>query len=167
MLKVMMILSLVFVNSVLAETKVGDLAPSLKVTNHLNQTVELSEQYKTGKVLFFFFPKAFTPGCTAQACSLRDSFKILKEKGVLIYGVSTDKVETLAQFHEKHSLPYELISDREKALSKAFGVGTTFGMLDREAILTDKGKVIWIDRDASTKEQAADVLKFIENAPRL
>lgn len=146
------------------DLKVGDIAPVAQAQSHLGEVVKLQDVYSRGKVLIFFYPKAFTPGCTKQACSLRDSYKILKEKGVEVFGVSTDSVEVQKKFHDEHKLPYVLLSDSKKEVANAFGVSSVFGLLDRQAFLIIDGKIAWLDRDASTEKQADDVLTFLNQA---
>lgn len=146
-----------------AELKVGDPAPSVSALNHDGQEVNLSEQYGAGYVMVYFYPKADTPGCTAQACSLRDSYEELsKKKGVKVFGVSTDSVKAQKAFKDKYNLPFTLLADTEKKVANAFGVSVTMGFTSRQAFLIKDGKVVWLDRKASTKEQAADVLKVLQ-----
>jgi peroxiredoxin Q/BCP len=90
---------------------VGADAPKITATNQDGAAVDLGELYKKGLVLVYFYPKADTGGCTAQACSLRDEFEVLTEKGVTVVGVSTDKVADQKAFQEKYNLPFTLIAD--------------------------------------------------------
>jgi peroxiredoxin Q/BCP len=143
--------------------EVGSPAPTLKGQTDGADWIELSKLYERGLVLVYFYPKADTPGCTAQACSLRDSYVELQKSGVEILGVSTDSVDDLKKFKSKHRLPFYLISDSEKAWAKAFGVPTTFGFTARQAFLIEKSKIVWMDRSASTDKQAEDVLLFLKN----
>lgn len=143
--------------------KIGDPAPTSAARTDEGAPIDLIDVYKKNKyVLVYFFPKANTPGCTAQACSLRDSYKILHDKGVSIIGVSLDTVSDLAQFKKDQKLPFTLVADQDKDMVKAFGVDTFLGLAKRQAFLIRDGKLIWMDRSASTKEQAKDVLKIIE-----
>ena len=111
--------------------------------------------------LVYFYPKADTPGCTAQGCSLRDSYEGLQEKGVAVIGVSIDSVEDQKAFKEKYHLPFTLIADLDKTVVKAFGVPALMGFAKRQAFLIKGGKIVWADYSAATSEQAADVLKVI------
>jgi peroxiredoxin Q/BCP len=143
------------------DLKVGDPAPLGQAKNQEGVDVNLKDHYGSGYTLVYFYPKADTPGCTAQACSLRDSFADLKDKGVTVFGVSTDKVVEQKKFRDKYRLPFDLLSDTEKTLAEAFGVPVRFGISSRQAFLMKEGKVVWLDRTASTKKQAEDVLKVI------
>ena len=101
--------------------KVGDNAPNFKALDEQGQTVSLTD-FKGKKLVVFFYPKANTPGCTAEACNLRDNYAILKDKGYEIIGVSADAQKKQSNFKEKFSFPYPLIADEDKAVINAFGV---------------------------------------------
>jgi thioredoxin-dependent peroxiredoxin len=147
--------------------KVGDNAPTVSATTHEGKTLSLGDVYKKGYTLVYFYPKADTPGCTKQGCSLRDAYAELGGKGVTVIGVSTDDPESQQKFRDKYNLPFTLIADKDQTVIKAFGVPTrevpamgTFA--SRQAYLIDKnGKVVWADEKASTDKQAEDVLKAL------
>ena len=86
--------------------------------------VRLADFYHDGFTLVYFYPKADTPGCTAQACNLRDGFAELTAKGVKIVGVSADSPESQLKFKEKYKLPFSLLADEERTVIRAFGVPT-------------------------------------------
>lgn len=156
--------SLFFDLAAAKEIEVGAPAPQASAVNEDGKTVNLGAFYKVNKyVLVYFYPKADTPGCTAQACSLRDSYAELQKKGVAIFGVSTDSVEDQKKFKEKHKLPFTLLSDKNKNVAKAFDVSVNMGFASRQAFLISDNKVVWLDKSASTKEQAQDILKFLES----
>lgn len=142
---------------------IGGAAPTAAARTDAGAPIDLMDVYKKNKyVVIFFYPKANTPGCTAQACSLRDSYQILKEKGVEVIGVSVDTVAEQAKFKKDQKLPFTLIADSEKEVINAFGVDLFLGLAKRQAFLIKEGKLIWMDRSASTKEQAQDILKVLE-----
>jgi len=146
---------------------VGSDAPPASALDHTGKVVNLADIYAANEyTLVYFYPKADTPGCTAQGCSLRDAYEKLTDMGVAVVGVSTDSVKSQAAFREKFSLPFTLIADTEKAVIKAFGVGTTFGFSSRQAYLIKGGKVIYADYKGSTKNQADDVLGFLAQAAK-
>src|ERR1700733_7221210 len=99
--------------------KLGDAIPAVTAKDQNGQAVNLGES-KTGYTLVYFYPKAMSPGCTAQACSLRDSYTELQEKGVKIYGVSLDSVEAQKEFEQKDHLPFQLLSDTDRHGASAF-----------------------------------------------
>lgn len=142
--------------------KVGDQAPAVAAVTHDGTTLNLGDIYPKGFTVVFFYPKANTSGCTAQACSLRDSFEVLTEKGVTVIGVSTDGVPAQKKFRDDHNLPFTLLADTEKTVVNAFGVPTTMGFAARQAFLINReGRIVWADQKASTKKQAEDVLSAL------
>lgn len=146
-----------------APLEIGADAPRLDVRLHDNSTINLGEFYDKGLTFIYFYPKADTPGCTAQACSLRDSFSELTSKGVQVIGVSSDSVEAQAKFRVKYNLPFPLVADGQKVVMDAFGVPATMGFAKRSAFLIKDGKLVWKDTTASTKEQAADLFRALES----
>ena len=143
--------------------KVGDAAPNAASVDQDGKPVQLSSLYGVGWTLVYFYPKADTPGCTAEACSLRDAFADLTKKGVTVVGVSADKPAQQKAFKEKYHIPFTLLADSDKKVIAAFGVPTTMGFASRQSFLIKGGKVAWRDLHASTKEQAADILKVVSS----
>lgn len=137
---------------------------NLVAENQDGNRVDLNKVAQDSKyLLIYFYPKADTPGCTAQACSIRDAFEELKNKGVKMYGVSSDSSEKLKKFSEKYSLPFDLLSDPEGEIAKAFSVPSRFGFFAREAFLFEGIDLIWHDKSASTRKQAEDVLQVLSD----
>ncbi|REJ86053.1 MAG: peroxiredoxin [Acidobacteria bacterium] len=143
------------------ELAVGAPAPRIEATTDSGETVDFADLYVDGYTLVFFYPRAGTPGCTKQACSLRDAYERLTREGVRVVGVSTDDVEAQQRFKQKHSLPFTLIADTDKRVLEAFGVPSRGSFASRQAYLIRDGVVVWRDTSASTAEQAADVLAAI------
>lgn len=143
----------------------GTALPAVSQKNQEDQTVNLSDAGAKGYLLVYFYPKADTPGCTKQACSLRDSYAALTQKGVKIYGVSMDSAKAQKAFKEKFKLPFDLLADADGTVVTAFGVPKTMGFAKRQAFLFKDGKLVWRDLSASTDQQAADVLKVIADKP--
>ncbi len=141
---------------------VGSQAPRIPVRLDDGSSANLGDFYDKGLTFIFFYPKADTPGCTAQACSLRDSYSELTSRGVQVIGVSTDSTDAQARFRSKHNLPYPLVADGTKSVIEAFGVPTTMGFAKRTAFLIQDGKIAWMDASASTKHQAADLLAALD-----
>ena len=143
---------------------VGAAAPDVSSVDQDGKAVELSKEYAKGPTLVYFYPKADTPGCTKQACSIRDDWAKLQEKGVNVLGVSEDKPESQKKFKDKYNLPFTLIADSDGKVAKAFGVPlNVMGMTARQSFLIKDGKVVWNMLKASTSEHAADVLKAYES----
>lgn len=142
--------------------EVGAAAPEVQGLDQNGNEIELSELYQDNHfVLVYFYPRAGTAGCTDQACSLRDSYEELQERGVTVVGVSNDGLEAQASFAENQNLPFILLADEENVVIDAFGVPHDNGAAARQAFLVEDGKVIWRDTSASTTQQAADVLAVL------
>jgi peroxiredoxin Q/BCP len=143
--------------------ELGKGIPEVEAKTQDGKTIKLQEAGAKGWVLVYFYPKADTPGCTKQACSLRDAYEKLTKEGVQVYGVSTDSVEEQKAFAEKFKLPFTLLADKDASVVKAFGVPTMRGdaFAKRQAYLFKDGKLVWRDLKASTEKQAADVLAEI------
>jgi peroxiredoxin Q/BCP len=138
---------------------VGDAAPDVSASDQNGATVRLADLYAQGPVLVFFYPKAGTPGCTAQACSLRDAFPDFEATGVRIVGVSGDSVEGQKNFAEKNNLPFTLLADTESVVAKAFGVPVIplVGAPKRQSFIVRDGKIAWVVQSAQTGQHAAEV----------
>ena len=145
-----------------AALEVGASVPAVQALDQEGKTVQLADAGKSGYTLVYFYPKADTPGCTKQACSLRDSFAQLTDRGVKVFGVSHDTVAEQKAFAEKYRLPFTLLADTEHAISTAFGVPSRGAYAARQAFLFKDGKLVWRDLEASTAEQAADVLAALD-----
>ncbi len=141
---------------------VGTPAPAPTAVDQDGKPLAFAEVYKTGTTLVYFYPKADTAGCTAEACSLRDAYADLRQAGLNVIGVSEDKTEAQKKFRDKYKLPFPLIADTDGAVAKAFGVPTALGFAKRQSFLIKDGKIAWRDLNASTKNQAADVRKALQ-----
>ena len=162
-ISILLVLSLAMFSFLKAESiDIGADAPTLSATTETGETLNLSDVYKKGFTLVYFFPKADTPGCTAQGCSLRDAYEELTKMGVTVLGVSTDNVEAQKAFKEKYHFPFTLIADADKKVMHAFGqTGIIFA--SRQAFLINQaGKIVWRDLKGSTKKQAEDVLAALK-----
>jgi peroxiredoxin Q/BCP len=143
--------------------KVGDNAPQATGTTDSGQKLAFADVYaKQPYTLVYFYPKADTPGCTAQGCSIRDGYEALTSKGVAVIGVSHDDVEAQKAFKEKYHLPFTLVADTDDAVINSFGVEQyPGGMSHRNAYLIKGGKVIYTDYKGTTKTQAQAILDVI------
>jgi peroxiredoxin Q/BCP len=138
---------------------VGDEAPKVSARDQNGAEVNLADVYAKGPTLIYFYPKAGTPGCTAQACSLRDAFPDFTGAGVQIIGVSADSVEGQKKFAEEYKLPFTLLADTDLAVAKAFGVPTMplIGVPKRQSFIVKDGKIAWIMESAKTGDHSAEV----------
>ena len=159
------LISGLFLSHGMAETtmNLGSPIPALSAKDQEGQLINLPDYGKQGFLLVFFYPKANTPGCTAQACSLRDSSADLTKRGVKILGISADQVSSQKEFATDHKLPYPLLADSENKIIQAFGVGGLFGFAQRSAFLFRDGKLVWRDPKGSTKDQAKVVLDQLDS----
>ncbi|MGB0744073.1 MAG: peroxiredoxin [Opitutales bacterium] len=153
-------MSISLINTLLQadEIEIGAKAPAIESLDHEGKRVNLGEALSKGTVLVFFYPKAMTPGCTKQACSLRDGWDDLQKRKITVFGVSSDTPKTQAEFRDKQSLPFTLIADTDKAVAKAFGKGRW----SRQAYIFQDGVLVWRDLSASTDGQMEDVINALE-----
>ena len=145
---------------------VGAAAPEASAVDQNGAPVVLKDVFAKGPTLVYFYPKADTPGCTKQACSIRDEWAGLKAKGIQVLGVSGDKPEAQKKFEEKYTLPFTLVADSEGKVAAAFGVPFLNGIAKRMSFLVKDGKVAWNMTAASTTDHAKDVLKAFDALPK-
>jgi len=139
--------------------EVGDQAPVIVAADQNGAEIRLADVYAKGPTLVYFYPKADTPGCTAQACSLRDSFANLSAENLQILGVSRDSSASQKKFQEKYKLPFTLLADLDGKVAEAFGVPSILGMpvSRRQSFLVKGDKVVWKSASAKTGDHAAEV----------
>ncbi|MCH8028521.1 MAG: peroxiredoxin [Candidatus Dadabacteria bacterium] len=121
---------------------VGDKAPAIKAETYGGDTVSLGDFTGNNVVVLYFYPRDNTPGCTKEACSLRDGMGELHDMGVQVLGVSTDSVKSHEKFRDKYALNFPLLSDGERKIVKDYGVESERGSARRMTFLIDKGGVI-------------------------
>ena len=146
--------------------QVGDKAPEVLGINQDGNEIRLSD-FAGKKLVLYFYPKDNTPGCTAQACSLRDEYAELRKKGYEVLGVSADSAASHQKFIQKYDLPFNLISDGDKTLSEQFGTwgekklyGKSYmGMLRTTFIIDENGIIenIISPKEVNTKEHGKQV----------
>ena len=138
----------------------------LRLQTILENTHTLAD-YKGKKLVVFFYPKANTPGCTAEACNLRDHYAELKKQGYALLGVSADTQAKQKNFAEKYSFPFPLLADVEKEVINAFGVwgpkkfmGKEYDGIHRMTFVIDeKGEIINVIEKVKTKDHASQILE--------
>src|SRR4051812_785248 len=111
--------------------KEGDKAPAFTAVDQNGKTISLSA-FKGKKVALYFYPKDDTPGCTAQACNLRDNYSVLIKKGIQVIGVSTDSVKSHKKFEQKFELPFPLVADEDKTIVESYHVWGLKKFMGRE-----------------------------------
>jgi len=121
----------------------GDKAPQFTLPTADGRQVSLSDYRGRQPVVVYFYPKDDTPGCTAEACAFRDQYEDFKQAGAEVIGISSDAPEAHAKFASKHRLPFLLLSDRDGAVRKAYGVPATLGLLPgRVTFVVDRDGII-------------------------
>ena len=144
---------------------IGDKAPNFSGTNQHGEEVSLT-QFAGKKIVLFFYPKASTPGCTAEACNLQDNIERFKKEGYEIIGVSADSQRRQANFAEKNKLAYSLIADEDKSVINAFGVWGPKKFMGREYegihrttfVIDEEGVISEVIAKVKTKDHAAQIL---------
>ncbi|WP_018109695.1 thioredoxin-dependent thiol peroxidase [Bacteroides propionicifaciens] len=147
--------------------QIGEKAPAILGVDQNGQEIKL-EQYKGKKIVLYFYPKDSTPGCTAQACNLRDNYQDLRKEGYEVLGVSIDDEKSHLRFIEKNELPFTLIADTNKELVQKFGVygekktfGRTYmGVFRTTFIINEDGVVerIISPKEVKTKTHSEQIL---------
>jgi peroxiredoxin Q/BCP len=150
----------------MATLKIGDCAPDIEATDQHGLAV-LLKNYRGSKVILYFYPKDNTPGCTAEACNLRDNYQILIDKGFKIIGVSADDERSHKNFSDKYALPFALISDKAKKIIMDYGVwgkkklyGKEYEGINRMTFIIDESGLIGqIFSKVDTKNHTSQILK--------
>ncbi|MCO5723627.1 thioredoxin-dependent thiol peroxidase [Robiginitalea marina] len=146
--------------------KAGDKVPDFKSTDQDGNSVSLSD-YRGRKLVVFFYPKANTPGCTQEACNLRDHYGELQNAGYSLLGVSADSPKKQASFRDKYEFPFPLLADEDRKVIEAFGVwgpkkfmGREFDGIHRKTfIINEEGIVERVIDKVVTKDHAAQILE--------
>ncbi len=145
--------------------KVGDKAPNFEALDNKGNTIKLAD-FIGKKLVLFFYPKASTPGCTAEACDLRDNYQSFLAKGYAILGASADSAKRQQNWIDKHELPFPLLADEDKVVINAFGIwgpkkfmGREYDGIHRTTFVIDENGIIEdVITKVKTKEHAAQIL---------
>lgn len=145
--------------------RIGDKAPDFTVNDQDGNPVKLSSLHGK-KVVLYFYPKDMTPGCTAEACNLRDNYKSMVKRGYEILGISTDSEKTHKKFTEKEKLPFRLLADTERAIHDSYGTWVEKSMYGRTYmgtarvtfVIDEKGRIEDIIEKVNTKDHATQIL---------
>ncbi len=142
----------------------GELAPDFELDGHDGERVRLSG-YRGRWVVIYFFPKAFTPGCTLETQEFSKLWNEFSRYGVVVLGVSTDSVGTQRRFAEKHKVVFKLLSDSKGEVSKKYGVLRPTGTAERVTFIVDPdGKVVKVIKNVKPDEHPAKALEYIKEA---
>jgi len=148
--------------------KQGDAVPNFTAKDDQGNSISLSD-YKGQKLIVFFYPKANTPGCTVEACNLRDNYKTLQSEGYALLGVSADSEKKQANFKSKYEFPFPLLADEDKTVINTFGVwgpkkfmGRAYDGIHRKTfIINEQGVVERVIDKVKTKEHSKQLLEAI------
>lgn len=146
----------------------GDDAPSFSGTDQQGNFIS-SADFPGQKVALYFYPKDDTPGCTAQACSLRDDYRALQEAGVQVIGVSPDDLQSHQSFSTKYNLPFPILADPEKEIIERYGVWgeknlygkKSMGILRTTFLIDEEGKIQKVFKRPQTKIHGEEILKAV------
>jgi thioredoxin-dependent peroxiredoxin len=149
--------------------KIGDKAPVFSGIDQNNQTISL-DTYTGKKVVLYFYPKDDTPGCTAQACNLRDNHDSLIKAGIQVIGVSADSLKSHLKFSDKYELPFPLISDEDKKIIQDYGVwgekkfmGKIYDGIHRTTFIIDESRtIVGILDKPNTKNHTEEIFTFLK-----
>lgn len=154
----------------MALIKVGDAAPDFNLLNQRSESVSLSEFVGKKNIVLYFYPKAMTPGCTVQACGIRDSSADFIELDTIVMGISPDNYKKLIRFEEKHKLNFDLLSDEDHSVTESYGcwgmkkfMGKEYtGVLRSTFIIDKKGFIVHVIDKVNTKKHHQDVLSWVK-----
>jgi len=146
--------------------EIGQKAPDFEVKDQDGKTVRLSD-HKGRKIVLYFYPKDNTPGCTAQACNLRDNYDVLLKAGYVVLGISTDTQKSHKRFAEKQDLPFPLLADEDRAVHEKYGTWVEKQMFGRQYmgtarttfVINEEGIIEDIITKVNTKEHSTQILK--------
>lgn len=144
----------------------GQMAPDFEAKIETGETIKLSD-YRGKKVVLYFYPKDATPGCTAQACNLRDNYDALLKAGFVVLGISSDDEKSHKKFIEKQNLPFPLIADMDLKVHEAYGTWVEKSMYGRKYmgtarttfVIDEEGKIAEVIEKVDTKNHTAQILK--------
>lgn len=141
--------------------KVGDQAPEFILKDEQGNN-RLLKEYRGKWVVVYFYPKDDTPGCTKEACGIRDSFHAFTKAGITVLGVSKDTPESHAKFKEKYSLPFTLLADTEKHMIVAYGASRGYMTARITYIIDPEGKIAKAYSKVTPADHAAEILSDVE-----
>jgi peroxiredoxin Q/BCP len=156
----------------MALPKIGNLSPDFSLLNQNSELVTLKEFRGKNKVVVYFYPKASTPGCTVQACGIRDYEREFKELNTVVLAISPDAPAKLQKFDAKYNLGFNLLSDEDHSIAEAYGVwglkkfmGREFmGIIRTSFIIDINGKLSTIIEKVNTKTHNDEVIDYIKNS---
>lgn len=154
----------------MSQLKEGDKAPDFKAKDQNGNDISLSD-FKGKKLILYFYPKDDTPGCTAEACNLRDNYELLMKKGFAILGVSADNEKSHLKFIKKFELPFPLVADTDQLVANAFGAWGLKKFMGREYmgmhrytfVINEEGLILKMFTKVETAKHTQQILAAVEN----
>jgi thioredoxin-dependent peroxiredoxin len=147
---------------------VGDPAPDFTLPSLTGKPVSLASFLGNKDIVLYFYPKDYTPGCTAEACAFRDSYEVFRDAGAEVIGISSDSEKSHQQFAAQHRLPFILLSDRGGAVRKRYGASSAFGLLPgRVTYIIDKQGIVRhiFSSQFAPQKHVAEALKVLQALP--
>jgi peroxiredoxin Q/BCP len=144
---------------------IGDTIPEFQLTDQNGEVFDIKSVKGKHNLVIYFYPKNFTPGCTKEACSFRDSFEDFKELGAVVIGISADSKKSHERFAKKHQLPFTLLSDSKGVVKRKFGVkNNLLGLIPgRETFVVDKkGIIIFTFNSMNAERHIKEALKVLK-----
>jgi peroxiredoxin Q/BCP len=153
------------------KVEAGQKAPDFALPSQSNEVIHLSDFIGKKNVALYFYPKDFTPGCTAEAQAFRESYQVFSDAETEVIGVSSDSMETHQRFSQKCELPFQLLSDASKKVRELYGVTSTLGFSGRVTFVIDKEGVVrhvFSSQLRPTRhvQEALEALKTVKETPR-
>jgi len=149
-----------------ADLKVGQTAPDFSATASDGSVFQLQKAVGQGPIVLYFYPKNDTPGCTKEACGLRDSFAAFRKLNAQVYGISYDTIDSHKEFIEKYRLPFALLSDSDKKISELYDAKGLFGPKRKTYVIDNNGKIAWINPSVSPATHAAELQDVLHKLPK-
>lgn len=159
---IIILIGIISLSNVKGKDMVGDLAPDFDLKDETGTSHRLSD-YRGQDVVVYFYPKDDTPGCTTEACSIRDNFDVFLERNIMVFGVSFDGSRSHQNFKDKHNLPFTLLTDADKSVAKAYKSKGLFFPKRKTFLINKEGIIIKEYASVSVKTHATDILSDFES----
>jgi peroxiredoxin Q/BCP len=148
-----------------ASVQVGDMAPDFTAKSSEGTSIHLKDEIGKSPIVLYFYPKDDTPGCTKEACGIRDDFSAFRNLKATVFGVSYDSVESHKKFVEKYKLPFLLISDSDKSIAKSYGADGLLFAKRMTFVIDRTGHIAWIDPSVNPSTHSAQLQKILATLP--
>jgi len=141
--------------------KIGEMAPDFNLEDAYGNAYQLSSYRKVSPVVIYFYPKANTPGCTTEACGIRDDFTKFIKNNIVVLGISVDSKDAIKEFIDDYNLNFPLLSDKDKSVSEKYGTLNNFGFANRMTFIVNKsGKIAEIIKNVDVETHSEQVFKL-------